>query len=105
MEVGFLSGTGIVPDTRTKGAGVREELGAFFSARTAWLRRPGLAALVAFATLQSAPSFAADDPPCSSTGITPPCQFFAPGPSIADHSGNHDHEFFWILFNAYADEW
>jgi hypothetical protein len=33
------------------------------------------------------------------------CQIFPPGPSIADHSGNHDRDFFWIFFNAYADEW
>jgi len=27
------------------------------------------------------------------------------GPSLADHSGDHDSNFFWILYNAYADEW
>jgi hypothetical protein len=104
--VGFLSGTGKSPDTRTEGAKVRNEIGAFFRTRTALLRLPLLAALVGFSAFQSSPSFAADDPSCSSTNITPPCQFFPPtGPSLADHSGNHDHEFFWILFNAYADEW
>ena len=47
----------------------------------------------------------ADDPGCASTALKPPCQIFPPGPSVADHSGAHDHDFFWIFFNAYADEW
>ncbi|MGP0058842.1 MAG: outer membrane beta-barrel protein [Beijerinckiaceae bacterium] len=103
--MGVLSGTGILPGARTKGVELREELGAFFRAKAAPLRLPLLAALVSIAALQCGPSYAADDPPCAANGITPPCQFFPPGPSAADHSGNHDKEFFWILFNAYADEW
>jgi hypothetical protein len=99
MKVGILSEIGIVPDTRTKGAERRNGL-----ARLRWPML--LAALVSLAALQCGPSRAADDPACSqANGFAPPCQFFPPGPSAADHSGNHDSEFFWILFNAYADEW
>jgi Putative beta-barrel porin-2, OmpL-like. bbp2 len=72
----------------------------------AWLRSLVLAALASFAALQGSPSRAAEDPPCSlPTAFAPPCLLLPAGPSVADHSGNHDHEFFWILFNAYADEW
>jgi hypothetical protein len=48
---------------------------------------------------------AADDPACAVAALGAPCLIFPPGPSIADHSGTHDREFFWILYNAYADEW
>jgi Putative beta-barrel porin-2, OmpL-like. bbp2 len=47
----------------------------------------------------------ADELPCAVAPAWTPCQVFAPGPSIADHSGTHDKDFFWILFNTYADEW
>src|SRR3984893_9196349 len=47
----------------------------------------------------------AEQPACATAPAWTPCQLFPPGPSIADHSGSHDHEFFWILFNVYADEW
>ena len=57
-----------------------------------------------FTVLGSAAS-RADEPVCGTAPAWTPCQLFPAGPSVADHSGNHDHEFFWILFNAYADEW
>ena len=60
--------------------------------------------LLAFTVLGSTPS-RANEPACATAPAWTPCQLFPPGPSIADHSGNHDHEFFWILFNVYADEW
>src|SRR6202167_3354957 len=60
--------------------------------------------LLALAVLGSTPS-RSDEPACATAPAWTPCQLFPPGPSIADHSGYHDHEFFWILFNAYADEW
>jgi hypothetical protein len=104
--VGVLSATGSLPHDRTRGAKVRDELAAFFRTKTARLCPPLLAAFVGIAAFQSSPSFAADDPSCTSANFAPPCQFFPPsGPSNADHSGDHDHNFFWILFNAYADEW
>jgi Putative beta-barrel porin-2, OmpL-like. bbp2 len=69
------------------------------------LRIMALAGAAAIAAFQCDRAHA-DDAACGSVPTwTTPCQFFPPGPSIADHSGNHDHEFFWILFNAYADEW
>jgi hypothetical protein len=106
-------GTGILPRDPTIAAKVRNELGSLLRAKTAcketrkktWLRRPFFAALLSIAALQGGHVHAAEDPACSATGINPPCQFFPPGPSVADHSGTHDSEFFWILFNAYADEW
>ena len=63
-----------------------------------------MSCLLAFTALGSTSS-RADEPACATAPAWTPCQLFPPGPSIADHSGNHDHEFFWILFNAYADEW
>ena len=66
-----------------------------------WLHLP--ACLVVW-VLTGMPSHA-DDPPCAVSPAWTPCQLFPPGPSIADHSGTHDRDFFWILFNAYADEW
>src|SRR3984957_18729397 len=68
------------------------------------LRNVGLLCLLAFTALGSTPS-RANEPTCATAPAWTPCQLFPPGPSIADHSGNHDHEFFWILFNVYADEW
>jgi Putative beta-barrel porin-2, OmpL-like. bbp2 len=87
-------------------ASFREELGAFLRAKTVRLRVLLLAPLACIGALLCSPSYAADDPPClQSNGFAPPCMLISQGPSIADHSGNHDHEFFWILFNSYADEW
>jgi hypothetical protein len=63
-----------------------------------------LLCLAAFPILVDTPS-RADEPACATAPPWTPCQLFPAGPSIADHSGNHDQEFFWILFNAYADEW
>lgn len=47
----------------------------------------------------------ADEPLCATAAAWTPCVLVQPGRSIADHSGNHDREFLWLLFNAYADEW
>jgi hypothetical protein len=60
--------------------------------------------LVIIAALHASPA-AADDPACTVTALGVPCLLFPPGPSVADHSGMHDRDFFWILYNAYADEW
>src|SRR5471032_211570 len=68
------------------------------------VRNLAMLCLLAFTVLGSTPS-RADEPACATAPAWTPCQLFPPGPSIADHSGNRDHEFFWILFNAYADEW
>jgi hypothetical protein len=104
--VAVPSGTGMLPRGRTKNAKLRNELGALIRAKTVRLRRPMLAALVGIAALQCGQSHAAEEPPCSpATGFAPPCQLIPAGPPAADHSGNHDSEFFWALFNAYADEW
>jgi hypothetical protein len=80
--------------------------GAFFRAVTTQWHVPLLAAaLIAGTALHSAPARAGDDPDCTqASGFAPPCKLIG-NPGISDHSGNHDKEFFWILYNAYADEW
>ena len=79
---------------------------ACFCAGMARLRLPLLAAAIGVAALQCGPAFASDDPPCTpANAFAAPCQLFPPGPSAAVHTPANDSNFFWILFNAYADEW
>jgi Putative beta-barrel porin-2, OmpL-like. bbp2 len=106
MRVAVLSWTGVASDTPTISARVRDELGLFLRAGMARLRLLLLAAAIGVAALQCGPAFAADDPPCTpANAFAAPCQLFPPGPSAAVHTPANDSNFFWILFNAYADEW
>ena len=70
------------------------------------LPSPKKLALILAALLASAGAPChAEEPGCAVVALGTPCQIFLPGRSVADHSGNHDREFLWILFNSYADEW
>jgi len=105
--VGIFSKAGALPQDRCEGAATHNDPDFSIRGRAVRVCRTILfAALTSVAALQVSPSFAAEEPPCTpANGFAPPCLLTPPGPSIADHSGNHDHEFFWILFNSYADEW
>jgi hypothetical protein len=109
MRVSIFSRTDEMPQDQLKAVAIPGDLDPRWRRNVKRMFRPMLlAALVGTAALQGSAAHAADDPGCTPTnGFAPPCQFFppGPGPSTADHSGNHDSEFFWILYNSYADEW